>query len=88
MQSGDKMVLTITLTADPANAPNGEADGVIVSANGTATTATAAHFWPFIVLTPAEAADAGIMMMARRNAAAQQRKLARVKKRASSIWRR
>jgi hypothetical protein len=66
MKSGDKRVLTVTLLADPINAPFGEADGVIVSANGTAKTATAAHFWPFIVLTPGEAADAGVMMMKRR----------------------
>jgi hypothetical protein len=62
VQSGDKLVLTVTLTADPINAPYHEADGVIVSVNSTKT---AAHWWPFIVLTPAEAADAGIMMMKR-----------------------
>ena len=63
VQSGDQVQLTITLLADPAKAPFGEADGVLVSANGTAKTATAAHFWPFIVLTPGEAADLGISMM-------------------------
>ena len=48
--------------AHPTNAPNGEADGVVVSANGSSTTATAAHFWPFIVLSTAEAKNAGIMV--------------------------
>jgi hypothetical protein len=82
MKSGDKMVLTVTLTADPAKAPHGEADGVIVSANGNAMTATAAHFWPFIVLTPAEAADAGVQMMRK----AHPRNVGYAKARARSWW--
>jgi hypothetical protein len=85
MKSGDKMVLTVTLNADPLNAPWGEADGVIVSANGNAQTATAAHWWPFIVLTPAEAADAGVTMMARRNAHLHERRLSYSKGRARAF---
>jgi hypothetical protein len=54
VQSGDQIQLTVTLLADPGSTPNGEADGVLVSANGTQTTATKVHFWPFVVLTPAE----------------------------------
>jgi hypothetical protein len=57
VKSGDKVQVTVTLLADPGSTTNGEADGVIVSANGTQTTATAAHFWPFVVLTPAECAQ-------------------------------
>jgi hypothetical protein len=66
VQSGDVFQLQITLLADPAAAPYREADGVIVSANGTTGTPTAAHFWPFIVISTAESQDAGIMMQARR----------------------
>lgn len=66
MQSGDKMQLTVTLLADPGNTVNGEADAVMVSANGNQQTATAAHWWPFIVLTPAEATAGGVTMMKRR----------------------
>jgi hypothetical protein len=54
VKSGDKVQVTVTLLADPGSTTNGEADGVIVSANGTQITTTAAHFWPFVVLTPAE----------------------------------
>ena len=63
MTSGQTINLTVTLTADPTSSANGEADGVLVSANGTsAATVTAAHFWPFIVLTTATAQDAGVTM--------------------------
>jgi hypothetical protein len=59
VQSGDRIQLQVTLTADPSTAPYGEADAVLVSVNRTKT---AAHWWPFIVLTTAQAADAGISM--------------------------
>jgi hypothetical protein len=66
MASGDKIMLTVTLLADPTNTQNGEADGVIVSANAIdPDDVTAAHFWPFVVLTTATANDAGITMMKR-----------------------
>jgi hypothetical protein len=65
MKSGDTVKLTVTLLADPGNTPGGEADAVLVSANGPPNTATAAHFWPFVVLTTAEAQDAGVTMMKR-----------------------
>jgi hypothetical protein len=66
MQSGQKTLLTITLTADPANAPYQEVDGVIVSANSPDMKAvTAAHWWPFIVLSTAQAGDAGGVMQKR-----------------------
>jgi hypothetical protein len=67
MSSGDTVQLTVTLLADPSNENDGvvvgEADGVIVSANGNEQTATAAHWWPFAVVTTAAAADAGVTMM-------------------------
>jgi hypothetical protein len=69
MKSGDTVKLTVTLAVDPGanqqqttGAAYGEADAVLVSANGTQQTTTAAHFWPFIVLTPAEAAAQGVSM--------------------------
>jgi hypothetical protein len=65
MKSGDTIKLTVTLLADPANTAGGEADAVLVSANGPSNTATAAHFWPFVVLTTAEAKDAGVSTMKR-----------------------
>jgi hypothetical protein len=58
--SGDTLQVQVTLLADPAATANRRADAVIVSANGSATTATIAHMWPFVVVTPAEAADAGL----------------------------
>ena len=61
VQSGHTYQLTVTLAVDPGTLSQyGEADAVLVSANGTEQTATAAHFWPFIVLTPAEAAAYGV----------------------------
>ncbi|MFI5298361.1 MAG: hypothetical protein ACHREM_09705 [Polyangiales bacterium] len=60
VNNGSKVQLTVTLKADPAGSSKGEADGVLVSANGGAAPVTQAHFWPFIVLTPAAATDAGI----------------------------
>ncbi len=66
-KSGDRIQLTVTLVADPGNTTqDGEADAVLVSANGDEQTATAAHLWPFIVLTPTEAATGGVTMMKRR----------------------
>jgi hypothetical protein len=60
VSSGDAVSLTITLTADPSNTTYQEADGVLVSANSSdPNSVTAAHFWPFVVLTTAEAAALG-----------------------------
>jgi hypothetical protein len=64
MQSGDKMMLTVTLLADPTNTYGQEADAVLVSANNAdPKSVTAAHFWPFVVVNSAFANDAGITMM-------------------------
>jgi hypothetical protein len=60
--SGETVQLTITMTSDPAtlSGGNGWGDIALVSANSAKT---AAHVWPFIALTPADAADAGLTMM-------------------------
>ena len=60
VNNGSKIQLTVTLLADPGQTTNGEADAVLISANGDPSTMTEAHLWPFIVMTPAEATDAGI----------------------------
>jgi hypothetical protein len=65
VKSGDRIQLTVTMVADPVNAQNGEGDAVLVSANGTSATATAAHFWPFVVMTSAQASKWGVTMMRR-----------------------
>jgi hypothetical protein len=79
VKSGDRIQVTVTLTADPGSTTNGEADGVIVSANGGPTTATQARFWPFVVLTTAEARDAGVTMGRRHGAPARGRRRSRVR---------
>jgi hypothetical protein len=63
VQSGDRLHLKVTMVADPTNTQDGEADAVLVSANGNDQTATEVHFWPFIVLTPAQATQYGVTMM-------------------------
>ena len=66
VQSGDRIQVQVTLLADPSTAPYGEADAVLVSANAqTGAEVTKAHFWPFIVLTTAEAAKEGVSTMRR-----------------------
>lgn len=60
VQSGDRLELQVTMTADPSGTPYGEADAVLVSTNQSQT---AAHFWPFVVLTTAAARDAGVTTM-------------------------
>jgi hypothetical protein len=62
VQSGDRIQVTVKLLADPSTAPNQEADGAIVSVNSGQT---AAHFWPFFSLTPAEATGAGLSRVPR-----------------------
>ena len=63
VKSGDRLQLQVTLLADPAAAGYPSADAVVVSAYGTGNTATAAHVWPFLVMTTAAAADAGVQTM-------------------------
>ncbi len=62
VQSGGRFQLQVTLTADPSASMFGEADAVLVS---TDQSQTEAHFWPFVVLTTAQANDAGVTTMRR-----------------------
>lgn len=60
VNNGDKPKITMTLLKDPGASPNLEADGVLLSVTGDPTNPTADNVWPFIVVTPADAEDAGI----------------------------
>jgi hypothetical protein len=60
VNNGSKPKITVTLLKDPGGTTNAEADGVLLSTRGDPSSATADHVWPFIVLTPADAMDAGI----------------------------
>jgi hypothetical protein len=60
VNNGSKPKITMTLLKDPGGTANLEADGVLVSFAGSPTSPTADNIWPFIVLTPADAMDAGI----------------------------
>lgn len=60
VNNGSKPKITMTLLKDPGGSANGEADGVLLSVRGTPSNPTADNIWPFIVLTPADAEDAGI----------------------------
>jgi hypothetical protein len=52
VNNGDKVEVTVTLDADPAQL--GSAEGVLLSTTGPADAPTAAHTWPILVVTPAE----------------------------------
>jgi hypothetical protein len=60
VNNGSKPKITMTLLKDPGGTAYNEADGVLVSFAGDPTNPTADNIWPFIVVTPADAADAGI----------------------------
>jgi len=60
VNDGSTVSVTVTLLHDPGSLITGEADGSIISLSGDPSTPTAAHYWPFIVMSPADAADAGI----------------------------
>jgi len=60
VNSGSTARVTLTLLADPGGLDTHEADGVLVSSSVGAGGAPLAHWWPFIVMSPADAADAGI----------------------------
>jgi hypothetical protein len=59
VNNGSKVEVKMTLTQDPGDNPNGEADGAVVSFVGEMTGAPANYF-PFVVLSPSDAADAGL----------------------------
>ncbi len=68
MTSGESVQVTVKMLIDPSTMSGSEGwgDGIIVSTNGSnPQTATSGHFWPFIVLTSAEATKYGITMMER-----------------------
>jgi hypothetical protein len=74
VHDGSRVEVTVTLLADPGSLPTGEADGSIVSLAGDPANPTAAHYWPFVVMSPADAVDAGISQTAARiNASARVR---------------
>jgi hypothetical protein len=66
-KNGDKVTVTVTLNQDPGSIANyatsGGATGLLVTTN-TDPAATAspsqAHYWPFLVVSPADAADSGL----------------------------
>jgi hypothetical protein len=60
VKSGSTVEVTVTLALDPSPLATSEADGVIVSLSGDPSNPTAAHYWPFVVMTPADAMDAGV----------------------------
>jgi hypothetical protein len=61
VNNGDKVTVSVTLKQDPANLPDYAqalgATGILISADSTKNP-TNAHFWPFLVVTPAGAANA------------------------------
>jgi hypothetical protein len=65
MSSGQTAQVTVTMLKDPSTAQGSEGwgDATVYSTNGTnPQTATSGHFWPFIVLTSAQAKMNGITM--------------------------
>jgi hypothetical protein len=60
VNNGSTVDVTVTLLKDPGDLLTGEADGSIVSVSGDLTNPTAAHYWPFVVMSPADAMDSGI----------------------------
>jgi hypothetical protein len=53
VNNGDKVEVTVTLDADPAQL--GGAEGILLSTVGPVAAPTAAHLWPILVVTPDEA---------------------------------
>jgi hypothetical protein len=64
VNNGTSLKVTVTLTQDPGDLITNDglsgADGALVSSVGDPNNPTAATYWPFIVLSPADAADSGI----------------------------
>ncbi len=60
VQNGTTVEATVKLLADPAALANKEADGLFVSYTGSTDQPSHDHYWPFTVITPARAEDAGI----------------------------
>jgi hypothetical protein len=60
VNNGSRVRVTASLTQDPGSLAFGEADGVLVSLAGDPARPTAGHYWPFVVMSPADARDAGL----------------------------
>ncbi len=60
VNNGHVLKVTVTLLGDPGKTANGEADGVFLSYSGPPDNPTAAYLWPFIVITPSDATEAGL----------------------------
>lgn len=60
VNNGSKPKITVTLLKDPGPSANAEADGVLLSVRGDPRAPTADNIWPFIVISPADAQDAGL----------------------------
>jgi len=60
VNSGSIVRVTVTLLKDPGDLDTDEADGALVSVSGDPESPTAAHVWPFAVMSTADAMDAGI----------------------------
>ncbi len=57
---GATIEVTAKLLADPGALATEEADGAIVSVTGDPSNPTAGHYWPFAVMSPADAIEAGV----------------------------
>jgi hypothetical protein len=62
---GETVKVTVTLLADPGSLPTGEADGALVSLQGSTSTGIVAHWWPFAVMSHTDAINTGIQPAAR-----------------------
>jgi hypothetical protein len=61
VKNGTEFTVTMKLLADPTSTANGEADGVLLSTDSPdPMQASVDQYWPFVVLTTAAAADAGV----------------------------
>lgn len=60
VHDGSAVEVTVTLMRDPGELDTGEADGSIISYSGSPDSPAAAHYWPIAVMSPGDAADAGI----------------------------
>jgi hypothetical protein len=67
LNNGTVVTVSMKLLADPSNTVNGEADGLIISMNNPdPNAATKGNYWPFVVMTQAEADAQGYMEPAHR----------------------
>lgn len=60
VNNGSQVEVTMTLLREPGALGTGEADGSFISFSGSAASPLAGHFWPIAVMSPADAANAGV----------------------------